>query len=222
MVGAETGSALNRSAVRKEVFGALVNLCATTMGGGILLLPIALSYAGWLGGSLTLIFFAAMTDASMQLLLSAGKTCGVYGYEALGEALFGRVGELAVKVALLFLLLGACITTVLTVGEVAGKAIEKVVGEGSVLGNVKLLTGVAVLVISPAAASDSLHSLRHTSSTALLSLFLVFGVMLYFFFANCSVGPEVQAFNTRKPFLLPLGIPFQSLAFCSQFNVLPM
>ena len=210
------------SLTTKNVRGAVVNLCATTMGGGILLLPIALSYAGWVGGTLTLIFFAGMTEVSMQLLLSAGRTCNVYGYEALGEALFGRGGELAVKIALLLLLMGACITTVLTVGEVAGKGMQKVVGEDSALSNVKVLTGAALVVISPVAAADSLQSLRHTSSSALLSLFVVFFIMLYFFFDNCSVGKEVQAFNLEQPALLPLGIPLQSLAFCSQFNVLPM
>ena len=54
----------------------IISLIATTMGAGILSLPISLSYGGLLPGMALLVCFAVASDTSLNYLIEAGNITG--------------------------------------------------------------------------------------------------------------------------------------------------
>lgn len=99
-------------------FSSVVTLSATAMGAGVLSLPIAFYYCGYVGGTLLLLLMALMSDYSLLLLVRAGRAANQHTIEGIGRAYYGRKGALLVKVSLLALLFGAMIILLIVVGDV--------------------------------------------------------------------------------------------------------
>ena len=72
---------------------ACVNLIATTVGTGVLSIPISFSYTGLIPGLVILCFFAYLSDASMRFIASASSRMHASSYAELGERVYGRSGR---------------------------------------------------------------------------------------------------------------------------------
>ena len=74
-----------------------VSLYATTVGAGVLSVPISYAYcgSGW-GASMLLVAFGALSAASLHFIAGAASRVGASSYLGLGERCFGLAGAQAV------------------------------------------------------------------------------------------------------------------------------
>ena len=74
------------------VWGTTLNLTATAMGAGMLSLPQASAYAGWLVSSISLIIIAVAADFSLVALVVAAEKSGKCSVEAVSAHFYGSWG----------------------------------------------------------------------------------------------------------------------------------
>ena len=87
-----------------------VNLFATTVGAGVLSVPISFAYCGSVvSGLLVLGAFCALSEASLWFLVEGAERTSTGSYLALGERCFGSAGSAAALWSLLGLLGGAMV-----------------------------------------------------------------------------------------------------------------
>lgn len=114
-------------------WGAVANLCAATLGAGLLALPFAFAKAGWIGGLVLLTASAMATQYSITMIVmaagaakvaavkarAAGETISYRSdsYESLVEFLLGKPWRRLVEVCLVVFCFGCIIGYTITVGD---------------------------------------------------------------------------------------------------------
>lgn len=206
---------------------ACVNLIATTVGTGVLSIPISFSYTGLIPGLVILCFFAYLSDASMRFIASASSRMHASSYAELGERVYGRSGRQLVLWSLLALLVGAVVQILICIVDLIEMLAVEAVGINISREHV---TAIITLGAMPLCMPKQLHALRFLSSASVLAILFTVG---------CIIGLAVQASLTSQnrehidpqhvddtyAVVLPpsarwsLAIPIHALAFCSQFNI---
>ncbi len=204
---------------------ACVNLVATTVGTGVLSIPISFSYTGLIPGLTILCFFAFLSDASMRFIASASTQMHASSYADLGERVYGRTGRQLVLWSLLALLVGAVVQILICIVDLVEMLSVKAVGIDV---SREEVTAIITLGVMPLCMPKQLHSLRFLSSASVLAIL---------FTAGCIIGLAVReslaaqngdllpAENDAFAVVLPpsarwsLAMPIHALAFCSQFNI---
>eukprot|EP01135_Chromosphaera_perkinsii_P002591 Nk52_evm107s224 gene=Nk52_evmTU107s224 len=206
------------------VWGSIGNLAATTMGAGILSLPVSLAYCGLYTGLGLMFLFAVFSDYSLMLLVRCAKLTNAGSLEEVGEKLYGRVGANIVKTVLLILLFGFMIVSVIVVSDSVmplWQELPMFVGKGGEWYVSKpFITGMCVALMFPLTMSRSLSALKFSSWLAVFSVLYLIFMMVVKFLLKWEVASDIRGFNFSPKFAM--AFPIQSVAFCSQFNVIPL
>eukprot|EP00126_Sphaerothecum_destruens_P007930 Sdes_comp20033_c0_seq1m12820 len=207
------------------VWSSIGNLTATTMGAGILSLPVSFAYTGYFTGTLLLVMFAVFSDYSLVLLVKSARLCGAASLEELGFHCFGRVGAFAVKTVLMMLLFGFLIVSVIVVSDSMYPLYRDFLLPlyhplHAWFASKAFVSLLSIGLMFPLALSRTLSGLRFTSWLAVFSVVYLIFVMVSKFTARLSVSPSASGFQFSSKFAMAL--PIQSVAFCSQFNIIPL
>lgn len=229
------------------VWGSIVNLAATSMGAGVLSLPIALKYGGWVLGTALLAAFALLCDLSLLLLVRARRVSGKASLDDIAEHFYGRVGRAVVKASLITMLFGASVVLLIIGSELLTPVLQYLLLGGGVYSSdcAGVCDGVAVpwwagtlqcstcalppVWLSKVAVSVGVTALvlpltlaRHLSalsvtSTAAVLAILLVGVAVVVKFGIAGPAASVSALTVRPDMFL--GASIQGIAFCNQFNI---
>ena len=207
---------------------ACINLVATTIGTGILSVPISLSYCGLAPGLAILAFFAILSSASLRFLSAAAALVHASSYAAIGERVFGTLGRELVLWSLLLLLAGASIQVHICITDLVEMLAERLLDQDI---ERDFLSAAITLIVTPLCMPIELHSLRHLSSASVLAILFTTGCIV----TRCIVGGShndtaVASSSSTAPWLLAtplsvrwsLAMPIHSLAYCNQFQILDL
>ena len=100
---------------KTNVVAAIINLIATSVGTGVVSIPISMSYTGLMPGLLMLCGFAWLSDASLRFLALAAFSTHASSYAELGERVYGLFGRKLVLWLLLVLLFSASVTILICI-----------------------------------------------------------------------------------------------------------
>lgn len=197
---------------------ACVNLVATTVGAGVLSIPISFSYTGLLPGLGILCAFAWLSDASLRYISSASALVNARTYAELGERVYGRTGRQLVLWSLLALLVGAVIQVMICVIDLIEMLSVKLVGFDASRNQITAtITCLTILSSMP----TQLHSLRLLSSVSVLSILFTAACIVGLAALDAGDDEGAPPYAVAKPLSTrwALAMPIHSLAFCSQFNI---
>jgi amino acid permease len=100
-----------------------LNLANSTLGAGVLGLPLVAKDSGLVAAILMLIGCALLTDWTLHLLLQCHLISQLNTYEAIGEFCFGRKGKWAVAVGVMLINFGAMIAYLVIAGDLVAPLI---------------------------------------------------------------------------------------------------
>lgn len=230
------------------VWGGIINLSATSMGAGVLALPVAMYYGGWVLGCATLLLFAWLCDVSLMLIVQARRVSGKAGLDEMAEFFYGRAGRIVVKASLISLLFGGSVVLLLVGAQLLTPALQFFALGGHVYSSdcrgpcasvdVPWWAGTihcATCETPPIWASQSVVTVvlmavifpltlaRSLSALSYTSSAAVFAIL---FVVGCVVAKFVSRGGieaSSTPFVaranMLVGCSLQGVAFCNQFNV---
>jgi amino acid permease len=103
----------------------VITLGVTTMGAGILSLPIATAYCGSMTTGVAFLgIFALAADYALVLIVRAARNLRVSSLGDLGHACYGSFGSSLVSGTLITLLFGAMVTIMIVIGDVIPPPIQ--------------------------------------------------------------------------------------------------
>ena len=197
---------------------ACVNLVATTVGAGVLSIPISFSYTGLVPGLVILCAFAWLSDASLRYISDASALMNAGSYAELGERVYGVIGRRLVLWSLLALLVGAVIQVMICVIDLIEMLSAKLAGFEASRNQITI--GITLITIVSSMPTQ-LHSLRLLSSVSVLSILFTAGCIVGLAALDAGQDDSVPPYALVKPLSTHwvLAMPIHSLAFCSQFNI---
>jgi len=215
-----------RSGLRDSIF----NLSVSALGAGILVIPYSFRCTGLLGGLAMLTLVALASLRSLDLLETAARLCEPARYSFEGVAAYhgGVCLERAVQASLaVLLLLGALTTLIVLAANLCLPVLQYACGAGHECwwASHDLVVLLNVLLVLPLCMKQNLHALRHSSMGALLCIAYLFCVVLLrsgqAIRAQGGAAPGTEwGVNVGGQFVYAFAI--QALAFCCQFNLLPL
>ena len=203
------------------IIGSAANLMATSMGTGMLALPIAVYYSGAVTGTVLIIAMAILSDISLVFLVNSAKQSGMTNLQELGRYFYGPNGELIVNVSLVALLLCASLSVLIAIADL----LTPIWRHSLLVENYDhwycqkwFVMFLCVAVIYPISIPSNLAPLKWSSSGAVLSIFLVF-IFLAIRFCQHGVTKDSKIDLFVDSPIAALALPIQGLAYASQFNV---
>eukprot|EP00929_Paragymnodinium_shiwhaense_P087688 TRINITY_DN47831_c0_g2_i1.p1 TRINITY_DN47831_c0_g2~~TRINITY_DN47831_c0_g2_i1.p1 ORF type:complete len:514 (-),score=85.11 TRINITY_DN47831_c0_g2_i1:401-1942(-) len=156
---------------QSSLTGSITSLIATCIGTGVLALPFAFEAAGPGLGGIILLVSVLLSGLSSHLLVKCCDWVGVFSYEEIMIAAFGRCGSVLMETTVLWLLLGAMTSLLVVTGDALELAF--VAGAGGTdhelawwQSRSKLLAFDVIFVVLPLSWGQSPHSLRYSNSMA--------------------------------------------------------
>lgn len=225
---------------------AIVNLVATTCGGGVLSLPLAFRRAGIIPTTAFMVYGLLATDFSLYVLVSCARRTGGRSYGDVAKSAFGNAAEIATTLLLGFMLIGSLTAYLVLVkdiwtpvalsllplsikGPLSSHQVQHNDNDmvDSVLQPSKQATNFILFSIlllgTPLLLKRDLHALRHTCYVGFLSCtLLMFAVVFRAFQAvnsNDSSRPPLRWYSTDisdYAFAFPIVV----LCFFCSYNVL--
>jgi amino acid permease len=215
---------------RWNILWASLNLLATTVGAGMLSLPISFAYCGSALPALMLLgFFGMLSAASFRFIFGAAMRMEqAPSYLALGERCFGSRGSAAVLVSLMALLASAFVQVSIIVIDVAEMLLLRVFEPFEQLPGRVLTTVLVLALVVPLCLPRDLRKLTFASTLSVACSLFTCGsiVTLSLMGEPPELPPDVDgrprdsASQASTAALWPLAMPIFSLAFCSQFQIL--
>ena len=205
----------------KAMIGASANLMATSMGTGMLALPIAVYYSGAVTGTVLIIAMAILSDISLVFLVKAAKQSNTTNLQELGRYYYGHQGELIVNVSLVALLLCASLSVLIAIADLLTPIWQhalKTENYDHWYCQYWFVMLLCVAIIYPISIPNNLSPLKWSSSGAVLSIFLVF-IFMGIRFCQHGVAKDSKIDLFVDSPIATLALPIQGLAYASQFNV---
>lgn len=216
------------------LFWACINLYATTVGAGVLSVPICFSYCRSSTLALLLLTgFGVISAASLHFISGAAGRTGASSYLALGERCYGNAGTAAVLWSLLGLLGGAIVQMTIIIVDLTQMLIAKLLGQAP---SRALLFASVTIAAVPLCLPRELDQLRFTSSVSVVAILFTCGCIIslsLFGDGEDDGGGGLDGGNTSAMgdgWVLAnsdssgngwiLAMPIFSLAYCSQFQII--
>ncbi|KAK7195131.1 Transmembrane amino acid transporter protein/Tryptophan/tyrosine permease family [Novymonas esmeraldas] len=159
-----------------------VNLASVTLGAGIMSIPASFNTSGMIMAVFYLIVITALTVFSITLLAQAMEKTGIYSFEGLARALFGRGGDIIVAVLMWILCFGGSIGYVIAVGDIF-KPILDHPGVPDFLqtmnGRRCIMSGIWLLFMLPLVLPKRINSLRYVSAVGVCFILLFVVCVIY-------------------------------------------
>lgn len=154
------------------------NLCASTLGAGVLSLPYAMHQTGLVLGIFAVLMIAVITSFSLMCLIAASRTTGYESYEELSLRLFGPRMLLACQLCILLFGFGIIIAYVMVIGDVAEPLLHLL--PGWMTRRLCMVIVWACLML-PLSFFPSLEKFRFVSFVGVLSiLYLTLAVLIHY------------------------------------------
>lgn len=201
------------------VVWATMNMVATTVGTGVLAIPISFSFMGLAPGLVVLLGFAALSDASLRFIVAASARTGATSYADLGERCFGPTGGAVVLWSLVALLVGAFIQVHICITDLIEMLLSLLLDEGDARFAPRRLVVSALitcLVIPPCLMHD-LSSLRFLSTASVLAILFTVGCVFSLSLSSASEPGWVAVAPLSMRWTLAM--PIHLISFCSQFQI---
>lgn len=219
-VGEEEKGKLTGAAIL-AMLGSGANLMATSMGTGMLALPIAVYYSGAVTGTVLIIAMAILSDISLVFLVNAAKQSGTKNLQELGKYYYGPNGELIVNVSLIALLLCASLSVLIAIADLLTPIWKHALTTEDYnhwYCQYWFVMLMCVAIIYPISIPSNLSPLKYSSSGAVISIFLVF-IFLAIRFCQHGITQDSKIDLFVDSPIAALALPIQGLAYASQFNV---
>ncbi|XP_043715371.1 amino acid transporter AVT6A-like [Telopea speciosissima] len=154
--------------------GAVFNLSTTIVGAGIMALPATMKVLGLIPGIAIIIFFAYLTDASVEMLLRFSRPGNALSYGGVMGDAFGRAGKNLLQICVVVNNIGLLIVYMIIIGDVISGTSSNGVHHAGLLEGwfgdhwwnkrtfVLLVTTLAVF--APLACFKRVDSLRYSSA----------------------------------------------------------
>ena len=206
-----------KTSLAKSVF----NLANTTVGAGTLALPFFFSQCGWFLGLVILIIVATLSDLSLHLLVDCGLFSEKRTYLNVARHAKGSVGTRLVEFTLLLLTFGAMTSYLVIIGDVAHETIE-VISSANTQVNRALLSGGAIVFVSPLLFLKNLSSLAPASILALAAVTWLVSIVVFDstdFLINDSPSSASERSLARFGGKFFFAIPTIALAYTNHTNL---
>ncbi|CAG8680233.1 15271_t:CDS:2, partial [Dentiscutata heterogama] len=181
----------------------IFNFCNVLMGVGILSLPLALKYTGWVIGLSLLFFCMGATNYAAKLLVKClNYTEGIYTYPDIAAIAFGKFGTIAILILFSLELIAIAISLVILIGD----SLQILFPDISLV----FLKIIAWVILVPLTLVD-IKYLSYFSLLGILSaIFLTFVVIINGFTIDEQPG---SLFNPMKTELWPTDLNTLPLSF---------
>ena len=202
---------------------AVVSLFATTVGAGVLSVPISFAYCGssYLA-TLLLLAFCIASAASLRFIAGAARRTGAKSYLSLGTRCFGDAGSAAVTWSLFGLLGGAVVQMIIIVVDLLEMLLIGRGPVGDATASRPYLLVAVVLAATPLCLPHEILQLRFTSSLSVIAILFTCACIVGLALTDDGEGYSESEISAAAPASVSwvLAMPIFSLAYCSQFNVL--
>eukprot|EP00828_Plagiopyla_frontata_P013746 TRINITY_DN1823_c0_g1_i2.p1 TRINITY_DN1823_c0_g1~~TRINITY_DN1823_c0_g1_i2.p1 ORF type:complete len:503 (-),score=41.08 TRINITY_DN1823_c0_g1_i2:91-1599(-) len=162
---------------------AIFNVMNTTMGCGILSLPLVLSKFGFVIGLLSIILAYFLVILTCKLLIKSKNLARQADYGKIGIICFKKAGEIIIKIMIIVDTFGMVVSYVIIFGTAVDKIIEKadqnVQGSRPFYENRKLYQIIACFLIIPFVYAKSTERLKFASYICFLSILIYAFVTMY-------------------------------------------
>ncbi|XQJ29282.1 Transmembrane amino acid transporter protein/Tryptophan/tyrosine permease family, putative [Leishmania guyanensis] len=178
------------------------NLACVTLGAGIMSIPSAFNTSGILMAVVYLIIITSLTVYSITQLSVAMQKTGIYSFEGLARALFGRGGDIIVAILMWILCLGGAIGFVVAIGDIfkpilAHPTVPPFLQQKN--GRRCIMTAVWLLFMLPLVLPKRVNSLRYASAIGVLSIMIFVVCVVYHSIAYGFKGGIRKDLATVRP-----------------------
>ncbi|XP_020571294.1 sodium-coupled neutral amino acid transporter 2-like [Phalaenopsis equestris] len=165
--------------------GAVFNLSTTIVGAGIMSLPATMKVLGLVPGIFMIIFFAFLTEASIEFLIRFSQVGKSVSYAGVMGDSFGKIGRMLLQICVIVNNVGVMIVYMIIIGDVLSGTSSSGLHHSGVLegwfgehwwnGRFFVLLVTTLVVFAPLASFKHVDSLSYTSalSVALAVIFVV-------------------------------------------------
>eukprot|EP00668_Euglena_longa_P032022 GGOE01041305.1.p1 GENE.GGOE01041305.1~~GGOE01041305.1.p1 ORF type:complete len:426 (-),score=145.67 GGOE01041305.1:205-1386(-) len=197
------------------------NLTASILGISILSMPLVVFNAGYRLAPFIILLMGALGDVSLCLIVRAAQLTSETSFAGIGHKCFGSVGDAAVLVSLLSVLLGCCVTVLIVVAQLFRFTALTVLGADPNLSVMQpeVFSGLVLCAMFPFTLLPSLSMLAPTSMAAILFLVYV-TVVVIGQWAQLGSLPGLPPI-VISPSLCSV-LPTCASAYICHFNVLPV
>jgi len=168
---------------QSSLSGAVFNLTATILGGGILSLPFCYMLCGLIGGTLFILLVALASYFSIYILISCSRRVRhAASYEEVVAAAFGRRAGVLVQVVLFMLVSVVILVYVVLIRDLVCPLLELALGmpDSEPLSTTMrtLVVGVVLLLVFPLSMQRQLSALNWLSSACIAPMAVLAYVVL--------------------------------------------
>ncbi|KAG0475128.1 hypothetical protein HPP92_014814 [Vanilla planifolia] len=215
--------------------GAVFNLSTTIVGAGIMSLPATMKVLGLIPGIAMIIFFAFLTEASIELLIRSSRAGKCVSYGGAMNDSFGIAGRMLLQIFVVINNTGGLVVYFIIIGDVLSGTsssgfhhlgvLEGWFGRHWCNGRFFVLLTTTLFIFAPLASFRRVDSLRYTSalSVALAIAFVITttGIamikLLYGSIQMPKLFPDVS--NLSSVWNLFTAVPVLVMAFICHYNV---
>jgi len=197
------------------------NLGASMLGMTIISMPLATAYGGYVLGPIVIVGMGLLADLSLCVLVRAAQLTQEKTFAGLGRRCMGPAGDAMVLTALLSILLGCAVTSVLIVAQLASHTLLTAFAlepDAAIL-QTEVMHAVVLLCAFPLMLLPNLSVLAPISSAALAGLLYVV-VVVVAQWGRGGLAVDVEPARVSANLYSVLSIT--AGAYSCHFNMLPV
>ncbi|KAF4691489.1 hypothetical protein FOZ60_015352 [Perkinsus olseni] len=194
----------------------VLNLCATTIGAGMLGLPKAFASCGVFIGVLVIITTSWATDRTLLWLVLCARESRRRSYEGNAQVYLGVTGERILNTTLLLLLVGACMAMMVITIDLSPPFLAPILPGAASPAVVAILTGITVL---PFTLTKDLSILRYVSAGSLVCTLILFATLVYMILTAEAAAPTVSFWRPQSLWSVIASFPLVLSSYVGHFNI---
>eukprot|EP00026_Physarum_polycephalum_P004161 Phypoly_transcript_04178.p1 GENE.Phypoly_transcript_04178~~Phypoly_transcript_04178.p1 ORF type:complete len:438 (+),score=40.67 Phypoly_transcript_04178:52-1365(+) len=205
------------------IWGSTFNLCNSAIGAGILALPYAINQAGLVLGIIIMVLMAAVMTFTLKIIVWTNRLQpAATTFEQLVLIYFGKKISVLVIVCVVIGTFGACTGFLVIIADLLTPILQNFVHEPAWLHSrlfvVLVLSAIGIL---PLSSLEKFHSLRFSSTLAILSVTFTVFVVVFRSVSSFPVSPSsIKLFNFN--FSIMNALPLISFAFGCHLQLVPI
>jgi amino acid permease len=218
--------------------GAVFNLVNSTIGTGVLGLPLVFKDCGLVLGFIFLIAFALLAAYTLILLHKCSQILinrnderyiSSKSYEDIGQVVNGRWGAFFVKLCVICINFGGCLSFQIIIGDLLLSSIgERIRGDDN--DDIKyiwlerpfVVGAIALLLLFPLSIIERMHSLRFISLLSLLTVIGFILVVVIYYFVEGETHQEGDLHLFRFDISIFKVLSICTFAYSCHTNILPI
>eukprot|EP01080_Neovahlkampfia_damariscottae_P000818 gene818-9068_t len=211
-------------------FSSIFNLANTTVGAGIVAIPLTIHQAGLVLGLILVFIFGLLASYTLHLLLYSSTKTKKYSFKEIAIEAFGPIAGWLFELAIVLLTFGVCTVFVILISRTFPSLLESWTSawkEGTHIISSKFLVTplIMLVVVFPLASLEKIQFLGFTSFLAIGAILYLVIVVVIRFFQKMIVGglPTEDIIWVNSDILSIINtFPTLIFAFGSHITLLPM